>query len=214
MNKKTVVPLKDIVRIARKIELRLNSLKQGRRNTNDLIEIRTGLNVLLSALISILHKDDILQTKADIEVFKLFESDFGRLIKILDERQEVLDSMIGKERGQMNIMLNSKALAYISEMESVLFGSIYFPLKRALDRNPKTPRDFFYDFYEILNVNVSLFGAETRLKGKAMGKTDAPHLSAGTLKSAEGQKKLEKDFDSNFKGYENLIMGQKVFENV
>lgn len=211
LSNKSIVPLNDIAKIATRIELRLNAIKQGRRPPNSLMDVRSGLNVLISALISILHKDDVIQSKSDIELFKMFEDNFGRIIKVLDEKEDMLNSAL--KNGNMSIMLDSRGLSYITELESIFYGSIYYPIKRTLERKPKDSREFFYNLYEIMNINVSLFGAESRLKGKSSGRADIPPISAKTLMSDKGQEKLGKNFDTAFKGYEDLLVAQKVFEN-
>lgn len=211
---KSPVKLDDIIRLSSNMEMKLHAIKQGRRNTNQLMDIRTGLNVLIRALLSLLHQDEIIKNKSDMEIFIRLQENFGRAIKILEEKEEKISSAMGgtgKGDTQFRITLTNETLSYISEMESILYGDIYYTIKRAIERKPSNAREFMYNLYEILTIHVGVFGSEGRTRGKSTSARIEPNITAKTLLSNEGQKKLENDFVTKFKGFEDLKIGESVF---
>ena len=208
MKESTVIPLADIARLSMRMEKRMNAIKNDRRESNELMDIRTGLNVLIRALLSLLHYDNI-KSKTDAEIFLRLQENFGRMIKILDDKEEKIRSGLGDK--QYRIMMNNDTLSYTSEIESILYGDIYYSIKRVLERKPKDAREFMYNLYEILSINVGIFGSEGRVKGKASTLRPEPSLTAKAMLSEPGQKKLEKDFDARFKGFDDLKIAESVF---
>lgn len=211
--KDSPIRLDDIMRLAGNMEMRLNAIKHERRNSNELLDCRTSLNVLIRVLLSSLHHEEIIKNKADMEIFIRLQENFGRVLKILEEKEEKISSHMDKKN--FKIILTNDTLSYISEMESILYGDIYYAIKRALERKPKTSREFMYNLYEVLTIHIGVFGSEGRTKGKSTLATKIePNISAKTLLSGEGQKKLEKDWDIKFKGFEDLKMAESVFGDV
>ena len=210
MKKSKTIQLDDIARLSTKMERRLNAIKNDRRESNEIIEVRTALNILIRAFLSLLHQEDIVKSKADTEIFMRLQENFGRMMKILDDKEEKVSSIL--KQNKMGIVMNNETLTFISEMESILSGDIYYSIKRALERNPKDAREFMYHIYEILSVSIGVFGSEGRIKGKASS-TAKPelNLTAKTLLSDKGQDKLNNDFDSRFKGFEDLKIAESVF---
>lgn len=212
MIRNSPVDLRDIASMATKMKVMLNGTKR-RREGNQIFEIRTQLNVIIRALISLLHKEDIIKTKADIEVFLRLQENFGRLLNVLEQKEDLIASRpIDNYSGTRRIEMSKETLSYITELESIFIGDIYLPIKRALERNPKDGREFLYNIYEVLSLNVGIFGSEGRLKGKTTSKSiESPPINAKALLSDEGQKSLNKSFDEKFKGFQDLEIANKVF---
>lgn len=209
MKKSNIIQLDDIVRLSTKMERRLNAIKNDRRDSNEIMDIRTGLNVLIRAFLSLLHQNDIIKSKADTEIFLRLQENFGRMMKILDDKEEKVSSIL--KQNKMGIVMNNETLSFISEMESILYGDVYYSIKRSLERNPKDAREFMYNMYEILSINVGVFGSEGRVKGKTATTKPELNLTAKTMLSDKGQDKLNKDFDARFKGFEDLKIAESVF---
>lgn len=207
------IVLTDITRLSSKMELRLNAIKQGRRDTNQLMDLRSGLNVLIMAIMSLLHKNEIVTNKADAMIFKELQDNFGRMLNILEEKEAKITSMLNN--GEMKIKLSPETLAYITEIETILYGNIYYGIKRTLERNPADGRDFLYNLYEIMVINMGIFGNEGRIKGKTTSKSsdlsNTP-LSAKDLMNKKGQEKLNNEYDIKFEGFKGLK--NDIFEEV
>lgn len=212
LTKDSPVSLKDIAHLGRNIKQRLHSIKNGRGDVNNILELREGMNVLIRRLLSLLHNEDILQSKADMEIFLRLQQNFGRLLNLLDEKEADITSMIAN--GKFKIQLDTKTLRYITELESILDGDIFLPLERSLERKPKNSREMLYHIYEMLSVNMGVFGSESRVKGKTSKSFDSidPGFSAKTNLSKEGQKKLSEEFVDKFKGFQDLKIADGVFD--
>mgnify|MGYP001616638925 CR=1 FL=1 len=154
---------------------------------------------------SLIHKDEIITNKADTVIFKEMQDNFGRMLNILEEKEARITSMLNN--GEMKIKLSPETLSYITEVETILYGNIYYGIKRALERNPQNGREFLYNLYEIMVINMGVFGSEGRVKGKTASKTsdlsNTP-ISAKSLMGKDGQNKLNSEYDIKFKGFESL----------
>lgn len=141
-------------------------------------EAHSRFNVLIRRVLSLFHDKTILKDKDDVKYFVLFEANCARLIRTIDEfsKKYIYDK-------------NTKSLPdkdayriYIGQMREILYGDIYDPLKKATaminekykevqtDEN-KVSREqfFFYKVYEILSINVGVFGSQSRESDKAKG---------------------------------------------
>lgn len=207
--KSKYVPLGDITKLASRMERMLNAIKQGRRNSNQLMEVKTGMQVIIRALLSLIHTGEIIKRNADMVIFARLQENFGRAWNILEESEKKISSHMDKV--DYRIMLNEDTLSYIAEMESILYGDIYFAIKRTLERNPQNEKEFMYYLYEILSIHIGVFGSEGRARGKTSTTSKEPTFTAKDMLSDDGQKKLDNEWKQQFKGFEGLKIGESVF---
>ena len=214
---KPLIDIDDVCSMGMEIEMNINSILHRRKETNSLLtEVKPKLYVVIGMLMSILRRRDFLENqKADIMLLEKMKDNFSRMLNILEEKETKIMSM--NDGYDNRIRMLPSTLTYISEMQSILERDIYYSLKIALDRKPETKNDFLYEFFDVLGSNVGVFGGKSRVKSDVKSGFDSiSSVGTNVLKSSEGKKKLNEEFDKtfpNFKGFEDLKMVQEVLDN-
>jgi len=205
LQKESVIDLREIIKIGREIDNSIGALMEGEIEPELIYDIRSKLDILIRLLHSILYDEDVVKQTTDEWLhYKLFQENYGRLFKIVDEIEGNLSGL-----KIINKVNKGAWMPYLSQLQSMLYGDIYYPLMMASQYEKKDKRRFLYQFYKIIKLNAGLFGAESRIRSKTKGfdafRTERPD----ELLSEEGQKKLEEEA-KEFEGLEALKKVSKM----
>ena len=197
------IDIYDLCKIARSMESEIENITTKYEEARKIMLTRGKLNIILQILISKMQSDEILKTKSDIITFYQFQQNVGRMTKRLDDLEEELE----KRYSTLN---HSNIMPYTAEIQSILYGNIYYILKEACKRKCKDKREFLYHLNELLTRSVGTTGAESRTKTKKSMSFEIPPspLTAKQSLSTDVQKKLEGDFNKNFSDLENLNLNE------
>lgn len=200
LQEKAPVDLRNIISLARdienKIRIKLNNIEKSKEN---ILLARARFDVIIRLLLSLLRDKKILEKETDKILFVMFQENFARILKRLDEIEEnrILNLAKNVDIGNLTV--------YAEEIESILYGDLYFPLLKASEE-AKNPREFFYVLFEIISLNVGVFGGITREKRTGIKLTSGLGTQSYVptykeLLSPEGQKKIEEKGENALKDW-------------
>ena len=198
--------INDIVKIAQSIENDINNINNETVPSRNIFGVRAKLNVLMRNFTAIFYEegfisdDDKVSNIADKRVIAKLIENISRLVGRLDE----LESTTAGYRITKDYTL---IMPFLSEIESILYGDIYYVLKKAVDKGFKNRRHFLYNVYETSVNNASIFGGESRMKRGAKKFTFGDNISPVIAKEAlseEGQEKLANDYENDLQALEKI----------
>lgn len=195
------VDIREEVRIAKEIEMDLMQLDwfpNYDHAINNLLKAKNNLQVLIMNffhLIKIHKKTEEETEEEDVDKEEeneeeteeregLDEQSFGRILKILDKKEEQLTSVIG---GAIRIKpSNPQAISFKEEIQAML-RVIYHSIHKSVKLHPQSAELFSQHLNESLQDKFSLLGAETRDK-KSVGTTKK---KKNVKKKIKKEKKLD-----------------------
>lgn len=194
--------IKDICDIGWHLELKINSIKRDAKNNQDIFFTKSELNRLIKRFLGIIS-----ETNGSEKEDKMVEHDFrevyARILGNIDRKEDELKT-------KANVIDAVALPLYISEIESVLIGDIYDPIRIACEMYPKNKKMFIYKTFELVNKSAQIFGGETRFRPTKPRKTEIvasadmiPPRTAEEMATPEGKQELRKEYDKTF-GFEEL----------
>ena len=163
-----------------------------------LILIKSKLYSIVSSLLGIIHRKEILQKEQDEIIFYRLQENFGRLLGALDEiyKEKLLST--NEETQIIEMMM------FVNEATSFLISTIYQPLKNAIDLAGGDKEKFIYAFYHSLALSLGVFGSIARGKGDFMGKPSLKEIPNYVpmyehMVSDKGQEDLKREYDEKIK---------------
>jgi len=201
------IDIVDISHIGRNIEFDISEIIEGVLEPKQIFIVKSNLVVLLRRFVALFNEegfisDDDASKKADKQVLFQIRQNMSRLIGKLDTME---DEIAGKRLDMMEVDV---VMPMLAEMEGILYGDVYYVLKRAIEREKKDKRRFLYLIYEVTSSNASMVGGEARLKTtKRIGSDSFSFTNpkeSPTVKDAmspEGQKKLLDEFEEGVVSY-------------
>ena len=157
----------------------------------DTVILKSGVENTFDIFVSLMSKKNNLNFKEDKMIWDMMGSDFGRYLKLIDERA-------------VNIKTNLDYLNLIGFYTQILYGFIYESLLYASEEETKDIRKFTYALIWSLYKKLRLFGASTRDKKgtEQMGfsSTMASAHSYNDLLAPETQPKIQEEYDQYLKG--------------
>ena len=195
--------IKDICDIGWYLEIKINSIKRDSKNSQDIFFAKSYLNRLIKRFLGIISEANGSE-KEDKIIEHDFREAYSRIIGNIDRKEEELKT-------KANVIDAVALPLYISEVESVLIGDIYDPIRIACEMYPNDKKMFVYKTFELVNKSALIFGGETRFRPTrprkteivASAETSVPPMTAEEMRSPEGQKILQEKYDNTF-GYEEL----------
>ena len=183
--------------------MEINSIKRGAKTNQDIFFAKSKLNRLIKRFLGIISESNG-NEKEDKMVEHDFREAYARILGSIDRKEDELKT-------KANVIDSVALPLYISEIESVLDGDIYDPIRIACEMYPENKKMFIYKAFELVNKSAQIFGGETRFRPTrprkteivASAETSAPPVTAEEMKSPEGQKILQEKYDKTF-GFEEL----------
>lgn len=186
----------------------INSIKRGAKDNQAIFFAKSKLNRLIKRFLGIISESNG-NEKEDKMVEHDFREAYSRILGNIDRKEEELKT-------KANVIDAVALPLYISEIESVLDGDIYDPIRIACEMYPKDRKMFIYKTFELVNKSAQIFGGETRFRPTKPRKTEiitpetaVPPTTAEEMRTPEGQKELQEKFDKTFVGYEELQKADK-----
>ena len=203
LQRKCPVNIKDICDIGWYLEIKINSIKRDSKNNQNIFFAKSELNRLIKRFLGIISETNGSE-KEDKMVEHDFREAYARIIGNIDRKEEELKT-------KANVIDAVALPLYISEIESVLIGDIYDPIRIACEMYPNDKKMFIYKAFELVNKSALIFGGETRFRPTKPRKTEiltttettTPPMTAEEMKSPDGQKMLHEKYDKTF-GFEEL----------
>jgi len=202
--------IKDLCDIGWSLQSEINAIRRGAKKNEEIFLAKSKLNRLIKRFLGIISESNGNEKKNEeaMKADKIVEHDFreayARILGNIDRKEEEMKT-------RANVIDAVALPLYIAEIESVLVGDVYDPIKIACEMYPKDKKMFIYKTFELVNKSAQIFGGETRFRPTKTRKvietglpTEAvPPTTAEEMKTSEGQKKLSEKYDSTF-GFEEL----------
>lgn len=192
----------DLCDIGWSLQMDINSIKRGAKTNQDIFFAKSKLNRLIKRFLGIISESNGGE-KEDKMVEHDFREAYARILGNIDRKEEELKT-------KANVIDTVALPLYISEIESVLDGDIYDPIRIACEMYPQDKKMFVYKAFELVNKSAQIFGGETRFRPSKPRKTEiitpetpTPPITAEDMRTPEGQKELQEKYDKTF-GYEEL----------
>ena len=192
----------DLCDIGWSLQTEINAIKRGAKRNDEIFLAKSKLNRLIKRFLGIISESNE-NEKEDKMIEHDFREAYGRILGNIDKKEEELKT-------KANIIDIVALPLYISEIESVLIGDIYDPIRIACEVYPKNKKMFIYKTFELVNKSAQIFGGETRFRPTKPKKTEVglpiemlPPMTAEEMRTPEGQKELQNKYDKTF-GYEEL----------
>lgn len=192
----------DLCDIGWSLQMDINSIKRGAKNNQAIFFAKSKLNRLIKRFLGIISESNG-NEKEDKMVEHDFREAYARILGSIDRKEDELKT-------KANVIDSVALPLYISEIESVLDGDIYDPIRIACEIYPKNKKMFVYKAFELVNKSAQIFGGETRFRPTKPRKTEiitpetaVPPTTAEEMRTPEGQKELQEKYDKTF-GYEEL----------
>lgn len=202
LQEKCPINIKDICDIGWHLEMKIIAIKRDATNNQDIFFTKSELNRMVKRFLGIISETNGSE-KEDKMVEHDFREAYARIIGNIDRKEEELKT-------KANVINDVALPLYISEIESVLVGDIYDPIRIACEMYPKNKKMFIYKTFELVNKSAQIFGGETRFRPTKLRKTEIvtaetsiPPITAEEMRTPEGQKELQEKYDKTF-GYEEL----------
>ena len=202
------VPLKqkcpiEIEGIINRAEECYNDLRVYEGEDNETIRLRlillkSKLYSIVSTMLGIVHRKEVLKKEQDEIVFYRLQENYGRLLGNLDEiyKEKLLST--NEETQLIEMMM------FVNEATSFLISTIYQPLKNAIEISENNKERFVYAFYHSLALNLGVFGSIARGKVDFTGKPNLKEIQNyipmyEDMISKKGQDDLKKEYDDQIK---------------
>ena len=196
--------IRDLCDIGFSLQMEINSIKRDNKRSNEIFFAKSKLNRLIKRFLGIISESNGTE-KEDKMVEHEFREAYARILGNVDRKEEELKT-------KANVIDAIAIPLYISEIESVLVGDIYDPIRIACEAYPKDKKMFIYKTFELVNKSAQIFGGETRFRttkprkietGLPSTEMQSPPMTAEEMKTPDGQDGLRAKFDKTF-GYEEL----------
>src|SRR3990167_7462872 len=202
--------IKDLCDIGWGLQSEINAIRRGAKKNEEIFLAKSKLNRLIKRFLGIISESNGNEKKNEeaMKADKIVEHDFreayARILGNIDRKEEEMKT-------RANVIDAVAIPLYISEIESVLIGDVYDPIRIACEIYPKDKKMFIYKTFELVNKSAQIFGGETRFRPTKPRKSievglpaeATPPITAEEMKAPEGQEKLSKKFDTTF-GYDEL----------
>src|SRR3990167_8504357 len=199
--------IKDLCDIGWGLQSEINAIRRGAKKNEEIFLAKSKLNRLIKRFLGIIsesngnEKKDEESMKADKIVEHEFREAYARILGNIDRKEEEMKT-------RANVIDAVALPLYISEIESVLVGDVYDPIKIACEMYPENKKMFIYKTFELVNKSAQIFGGETRFRPtkprkmiETVSSTEAtPPTTAEEMRTPEGQKKLSGEYDKTFFG--------------
>ena len=194
--------IKDLCDTGFSLQMEINAIKRESKNKENIFFAKSKLNRLIKRFLGIIS-----ESNGNEKENKMIEHDFreayARILGNIDRKEEEMKT-------KANVIDAVALPLYISEIESVLVGDVYDPIRIACEIYPKDKKMFIYKTFELVNKSAQIFGGETRFRTTKPKKIEVglpteatPPITAEEMVSPEGQKELQKKYDKTF-GFEEL----------
>lgn len=194
------IPISDLCSIGWDLQVDLQRAKRN-ANKNDAFYMKTKLNRIIKIFLGIVSGENG-KEKEDKQVEVEFREAYSRILASIDKKEDEIKS--GRTADLVSLPL------YISEIESVLIGDVYDPVRIASEAYPKDKKMFILKAFEIVNRSALVFGGEARFKPakskirdmSGFETTSSSIMSAEEIASNKGKAMMRSKFDANFPDFE------------
>ena len=191
------IDIKDICDIGWQLEMKINTIKRDAKNNQNIFFAKSELNRLIKRFLGVISESNG-NDKEDKMIEHDFREAYSRILGNIDKKEDELKT-------KANVIDDVALPLYISEIESVLIGDVYDPIKIACGVYPKNKKMFIYKAFELVNKSSQIFGGETRFRMTKPKKIElgassieTPPRTAEEMATPEGKKELQKDYDKTF----------------
>lgn len=194
--------IRDICDIGWHLEMKINTIKRDSKDNQNIFFAKSQLNRLIKRFLGIISESNG-NDKEDKIIEHDFREAYARILGNIDKKEDELKT-------KANVIDAVALPLYISEIESVLIGDVYDPIRIACSIYPKNKKMFIYKAFELVNKSAQIFGGETRFRMTKPKKIELgtssieiPPRTAEEMATPEGKEELHKKYDITF-GYDEL----------